>query len=326
MYNTKNKIIVILVVIFSVLVLEFSAVAAEYPSKPITLIIPFTAGGSTDLIGRALAKSAEKILGKPIIIDNKAGAAGLLGPTLVLAKPPDGYTIGTMTCSTAMVGYHMGELNFHPVDDPTLIMSYVSILYGIVVRADSQWKTMKEFVRYAQENPNKISYATTGVGSLPHILMEELALSVGGIPWAHIPYKGASETYPALLGGHVDAAATGSGWGPLVEAGKFRILATFGDLRSSQFPKALTLKESGYNLTMSSPYQIIGPKGMPQPVIEKLHKTFKKAMEDPDFQSVIKKFDYPPNYLNSDDTKKFARQEFERMGKILGKIGLKKKQ
>jgi len=318
----KKRLLRLMGTISLVLVLGIPVMAAEYPSKPISLVIPYPAGGSTDLTTRALANAAKKYLGQPIIIENKPGGGATVGVTLVLTKPPDGYTIGVTTSATTNA-FHMGKLQFNPIEDMTHIIRWGGYLFGIVVRADAQWKTVQEFLQYSKQNPQKVSYASVGVGTSPHLDMEELAISAGDIQWIHIPCKGGAETNTALLGGHVDAVSGSSGMG-LVDAGKFRLLVTYGDPRSERYSTVPTLKELGYNIVSTSSLGIIGPKGIPKPIVQKIQEAFKKAMENPEFKGVMKKFDMPITYLSSEDYENFNRQDSERIGKLVKRLGLKK--
>jgi tripartite-type tricarboxylate transporter receptor subunit TctC len=300
-----------------------SAQAADYPSKPITFVLPYPAGGSTDLTTRALANAAKKYLGQPIIIENKPGGGATVGPTLLLTKPPDGYTIGLIT-SGVTIAYHMGKLQFNPNDEVTHIMRWGGYLFGIMVHADARWKTIQEFIQYSRENPQQVTYTSVGVGTSPHLAMEELAMAAGNVQWIHVPSKGGSEASTALLGGHVDASSGSSGL-QLVDAGKFRLLATYTEHRSERYPQVPTLKELGYNVVSYSPLGIIGPKGIPKEITAKLHDVFKKAMEDTEFQAIMKKFDMSLLYLNPEDYENFFRKDSEQIGKLVQKLGLNKR-
>ncbi len=299
------------------------AAAQDYPTKPINLTIQYPPGGSTDLAARALANGAKQYLGQPLICENKSGGGGTVGVALVAAKPADGYSIG-ITTGSPTIAYHMGKLSFHPVNDLTPIMRWGNYLFGIVVRADSQWKTIQDLFQYAKQNPEKVSYGSPGVGTPTFLAMEELSLA-SGIKFTHIPAKGIAENNTALLGGHIDIISDSSGWAPLVDGGKFRILATWGEQRSTRYPDVPTVKESGYNIVVRSQIGVIGPKGIPKPIVAKLAGAFKKAMDDPDFVSVMKKFDMPNYYLGSEDYAKYMQSDFEDIGKLVKKLGLDKK-
>jgi tripartite-type tricarboxylate transporter receptor subunit TctC len=312
-----------MLIISLVLVPEIPALAADFPGKPISLVIPYPAGGSTDLTGRALANAAKTYLGQPVICENKAGGGGTVGPALVISKPPDGYTIG-ISHGAATIAWHMGKLNFNPLTDQTNIIRYTSYVFGMVVRSDSPWKTIQEFVKYARENPEKVTYGTPGVGTNPHLAMEDLSMMTG-IKLVHMPFKGGAEANTALLGGHIDAISDSTSWGPLVDAGKFRLLVTYAPQRMPRYPQVPTLKEAGYDMVYSSPVFLIGPKGMPKPVVTRLHDAFKKSLSDPDYQSILKKYDMSDNYLSPEDLDKAIRQESEQIKRVVQKLGLDKK-
>jgi tripartite-type tricarboxylate transporter receptor subunit TctC len=297
--------------------------AQDYPNKPITFVIPYPAGGSTDLTGRALAMAAKNYLKQPIICENKAGGGGTVGPSLVISKPPDGYTIG-ISHGAATIAWHMGKLNFNPLEDTTPIIRYSAYVFGLVVRADAPWKTIQELVQYAKANPQKVSYGSPGVGTNPHLALEDLGM-ITGIQLIHMPFKGGAESSTALLGGHVDAVSDGASWGPLVDAGKFRLLVTYGEQRMARYPNVPTFKEAGYNLIYSSPLQIVGPKGMPKPIVAKLHDAFKKALDDPDYLSILKRYDMTVSYLSPEDLDKAIRQESDQIKRVVQKLGLDKK-
>jgi tripartite-type tricarboxylate transporter receptor subunit TctC len=287
------------------------------------LVIPYTAGGSTDLTIRALADAAKPYLGQPVICENKVGGGGTVGPNYVITKPPDGYTIGAIT-SAATIAMHMGKISFNPIEDLTHIMRWGGYLFGIVVRTDSQWKTIQDFLQYAKANPEKISYACGGLGIPPNLAMEELGL-VAGIKWVFIPTKGIAESNVMLLGSHVESISDSSGWAPLVDAGKFRLLATYGYQRATRYPQVPTIKEIGYNVVCPGPIGLMGPKGMPKPIVKKIHDAFKKAMDNPEFLSIMEKLDMPLLYQNSEDYEKFVREDSERVGNLVKRLGMQKK-
>ncbi len=323
MENRKVVRIVFMTVLSLILGWIHPGLAQEYPTKPITFVIPYPAGGSTDLTGRALASAAKRYLGQPLICENKSGGGGTVGPSLVLSKPPDGYTIG-ISSGAVTIAWHMGKLNFNPLEDSTPIIRYTSYVFGMVVRADAPWKTMQDFVNYAKENPGKVTYGTPGVGTNPHLAMEELSI-ITGIKLVHMPFKGGAEAATALLGGHIDAVSDSTSWGPMVDAGKFRLLVTYSAQRMPRYPDVPTLKEAGFNMVYSSPLFLIGPKGMSKPVINKLHEAFKKSLDDPDYLSILKKFDMSLNYLSPEDLDKAIRQESEQIKRVVQNLGLEKK-
>ena len=324
MYFEKRKLVGVLVLTL-ILGSAVRVPAVEYPTKPINLVVSMAAGGVIDLAARALANGAKKDLGQPVICENVVGGGGTVGPAVVLKKPADGYSLVIVASNNLNINWHMREMSFHPVKDVTPIIRVTGIFAGIVVREDSQWKTIQEFIQYSRQNPGKVSYGSPGVGTPPYLAMEELAILAGGIKWAHIPYKGAAETNTALLGGHIDAAVGASVWAPLVESGKFRLLATYAASRSARFPQAPTLIEVGYKMAYPSPIDILGPKGLPRPVVKKLHDAFKSSLNDSETQAVLNKFDMFTIYLGPEDLEKASQQEFDHIGNIVRKLGLQKK-
>jgi len=322
MKKMKRKLIGMMVILGIILLLGWPVQSAEYPTKPIYLVTPWGAGGAIDTITRALAHAAKKYLDQPVIVENKTGGGGTVGTSYVLTKPPDGYTLGITSLPPTLVSYHMGKLDFHPLNDFTYVMRVCGYFFGICVQADAPWKTIQEFIRHCKANPQKVSYASSGVGATGHIAMEEFAF-LAGLQLMHIPYKG-GDTNTALLGGHVEALSDAA-WAPLVDAGRFRLLAIYGDQRSPRYPEVPTVKECGFDMVVTSPIQIFGPKGLPKPIVGKLHDAFKKAMDDSGFHNALSKYNMPVLYLNSEDCQKAVSRDLERYGKLVQKLGLEKK-
>jgi tripartite-type tricarboxylate transporter receptor subunit TctC len=324
MFRGNRRLLVLLAITAWGVLAGYRSIAMGFPTKPVTLIIPYPAGGSSDGTGRGLANSAKKYLGQPVIPENKPGGGGTVGPSLMVTKPADGYTLCAFPPFGTAVAWHMGKLSFNPLDDVTRIIRYTGTHYGIVVRADAPWKTIQDLVKYAKANPKKVTYGSTGVGSAAHLAMEELS-ALSGMELVHMPYKGGAETNPALLGGHVDIVCDSTGWGPLVEAGKFRLLATLGPQRLPRYSQAPTLKEAGYDMIALAPMEVAGPKGLSGSIVKLLHDAFRKAMDEPEFLAALKTFDMPALYLNSAECDKAAREEFEKVGKLVQRLGLNNK-
>jgi tripartite-type tricarboxylate transporter receptor subunit TctC len=298
--------------------------ATDFPTRPVTLVVPWAAGGAGDIVARTLAEAAKSELGQAIVVENKPGAGGNVGTTLILTRPADGYTIGDTSTMTQIVSYYTGMLSFHPVRDTTHILRVAGMLYGLVVRADSPLKTFQDFIEYSRAHPEKLSLGVPGLTTAPRLAMEEMASAAGNLKWSLIPLKGEAETNSQLLGGHVDAIAN-SGWAPLVDAGKFRALALFSASRNPRFPQVPTLKELGYDVVWEAPVGFFGPKGMPAPVVKRLHDALRKGMETPAFLNAMKTREMSILYLNSEDTEKAVQQEAERIEKLVKKLGLEKK-
>lgn len=202
-----------------------SAVAQSYPTKPITLIVPWPAGGSTDISMRAIARGAEKHLGQPIIVDNKGGASGTLGPaTMAATAKPDGYTISQIPITVFRLPLMKNQkVSWNPDTDFSYIVHLTGYAFAVGVRAESPFKTWQDVVDAAKANPGKVTYGSPGAGTSLHIGMELIA-GQSGIKLTHVPFKGDGEQRAAVLGGHIDMAVGGSGLVPFVGDGTMRAL------------------------------------------------------------------------------------------------------
>jgi len=300
------------------------AVAQEYPAKPITLVVPWPAGGSTDIVMRAIADVASKSLGQPIVVDNKAGGSGTVGPaTMAATAKPDGYTISQVPTTIFRMPM-MQQAFWDPIKDFSYIIHLSGYTYGVTINAESQLRAWKDVVDFAKQNPGKVTYATPGAGTTLHIGMEQIA-QLEGIKLTQVPFKGGAETNAAVLGNHTVLQADSTGWRPLVDAGKLRLLMVWTSQRSPNFPGVPTLRELGYPLAVESPFGIAGPKGMDPKIIAKLHDAFKKAIDDPGMIATLAKYDMVPNYKNTEDYNKFVHEQIESERKVIESLGLAKK-
>ena len=286
-----------------------TALAQSFPSRPVTLIVPWPAGGSTDQVMRALATATEKYLGQPIIVENKAGAGGTLGANALVTAKPDGYTL-TQLPITIFRMPHTTSVGFDPLTDFTYVIGISGYTFGVVVRSEAPWKTWQELVDHAKANPGKLNYGTPGANTSLHVTMEDIGYRYG-VKWTHVPFRGNADNMQALLGGHVDIAADATGWGPLVDSGKFRLLVTWGAQRTRRWSSVPTLKELGYDIVSASPYGIGAPKGTDPQVVKVLHDAFKKGMEDPIHMQAMEKYDQDLLYMSGEDYAKYARKAFE---------------
>ena len=297
-----------------------AASAQQFPTKPITLICPWPAGGSSDLVMRAFAESAGKLLGQPMIVENRPGASGTLGAVAMANAHPDGYTLTQLPISVFRLPL-MNKTPFDPLKDITYIINVTGYTFGLVVRADAPWKDLKEFVADAKASPEKITYGTPGTGTTPHLAVEQFSLAAG-IKLTHIPFRGYAEGAQSLLGGHIMAHSDSTGWAPQVDAGKMRLLATYGSKRTKRWPQVPTLQDAGYNTVSDSPFGFGGPKGMDPKVVKILHDAFRKAMDDPKVVAMLEKFDQPVIYMNGEDYAKFAKKTMEGEKALIERLGL----
>jgi len=299
------------------------AFAQDYPNRPITLIVPFPAGGPSDVIGRTIAEAAQKHLGQPIIVDNKGGGGGTLGPTLMAATAkPDGYTISMVHEALYRVQI-MQKTTYDVAKDFTYILNLAGFAYGVLVPADSQFKDWQQVVDYARQNPGKVTYGTPGAATGLHIGMERISRH-SGIKLVHVPFKGSAESQTAAMGGHVMLSATGSSAKPLVDAGKLRFLQIWTSHRLASFPDTPTLRELGYPFDINAITGLAGPKGMDPKIVAKLHDAFKKALEDKQVQDVMRKLELSPLYMSGEDLKKTFLTNMEIERPILQELGVAK--
>jgi tripartite-type tricarboxylate transporter receptor subunit TctC len=308
----RSLILGLLAAGWAVAVATGGAVAQSFPSRPVTLIVPWPAGGTTDVGMRALASATERHLGQPIVVENRPGGSGTLGP-------------GQMAATAKPDGYFMQKTSFDPATDFTYIIGVSGYTFGVVVRDEAPWKTFPELVADAKANPGKINYGSPGTGTSLHIAMEQIGKQQG-IKWTHIPFKGNSEAMNALLGGHIDAVADSSGWAQLVNAGRLRLLVTWGAARTKNWPNVPTLRDIGIDLVANSPFGIAGPKGVDAKVVKVLHDAFKKGLEEPSYAEAMAKLDQEQFYLSSDDYQKFALQQIEDARRFIAELGLGPKQ
>jgi tripartite-type tricarboxylate transporter receptor subunit TctC len=300
----------------------FPALAQSYPSRPVRLICPWPAGGSTDVVMRVFAESASKILGGSVVTENKPGAGGILGAVEMVNAKPDGYTLTQVPLGIFRIP-HMQKVAFDPMKDLTYIACLTGYTFGLVVRADSPIKSIKDLVDFAKANPEQFSYGSTGTGTTPHLVVEQFARRAG-IKLMHVPFKGNADGMQALLGGHVMAHSDATGWASAVEAGRARLLATYGSKRTKRWPNVPTLLELGYQTVSDSPFGIGGPKGMEPALVTRLQDTFRKTLEDPSVIATLDKFDQPIIYMDSAAYTKFAQDTFRDEKETIESLGLAK--
>jgi tripartite-type tricarboxylate transporter receptor subunit TctC len=292
--------------------------AAEFPTKEVQIIIPWAAGGATDLVFRALAASTSQYLGKAVVVVNKPGGAGAVGYTEAMQARPDGYTVVTAITPLTILPHQVKTAftyqNFEPiinvVQDPGMFQ----------VRADSQWKSLREFLDYAKKNPGMITVGNSGAGGGVHLIA--LAFEkAAGVKFNHIPFAGGGPSVTALLGGHIHAVSVSPPEGiSHVRAGKLRIIALFSDKRMEAFPEVPTVREQGVEFTMSQWRGIAAPKGTSPEVVKRLHDTFKKGMEDPVFVKTATEMTVNLTYIGPAEFGTLMAQDHERYGKLVQEI------
>jgi tripartite-type tricarboxylate transporter receptor subunit TctC len=295
---------------------------AKFPDRPIRLIIPWAAGGPADAGFRILAQSVSKKLGQQVIVDNKAGASGIMGAIALQEAKPDGYTISQMHMSVLRQPLLNKQLTYNPINDLTYILQITGFIMGVVVKADAPWKTLPELLAYAKANPGKLNWGTLGIGSTQHLAMERVGLAQGGLSWTHAPYRGTADTLRALLGGEIDFASESSGWAPMVEAGQLRLLAVFTAQRAKRFPNVPTVKELGIDVVIDSPGGLIGPKGMDPVVVAVLADAFRAAAQEPEHLKFLENMDQPLILLDGPAYKAAMAKTYEEEKELLRRLNL----
>jgi len=284
--------------------------SVPYPSRPITLWVPWPAGGATDISLRLLAELASHVLGETIVTDNRAGAGGTLAMPILQQAEPDGYTIAQMPQPVFRAPY-VQKVLWDPIRDVTPIIQVSGVTFGVLVPAGSAFRTLDDLFAYAQAHPGELSIATNGVGTTPHLVLEDL-FTARGLSYIHVPYKGTAEQINAIVAGQVMAGVNSTGFGPAVDGGRLRLLVTFAAQRSKRWPKVPTLRELGFDIVAMSPYGLAGPRGLPAPIVATLHDAFKRAMFDPRFIQELAKYDQEIDYLGPEEYARSCREIYAR--------------
>jgi tripartite-type tricarboxylate transporter receptor subunit TctC len=309
--------------IAAILLVTFSAFSrAEYPERPITIYVGSDPGGPVDLIARGAAAGAEKELGQPIIVENKAGGAGTVALSILQTAKPDGYTLCAVINQSIAGIPLMQKVPFKPLKSFTPVVGYaIGEHTGLIVKADAPWKTFKEFLEYARQNPGKVKYSSAGIGMSAHLVMESIAHKEG-INWVLSPFKSNPTAMTAVLGGHVDACTSGVDFVPQAKAGEVRVLLTHGRKRSPNFPDVPTALELGYSITSENIHSLVGPAGLPRSVVQKLDAAFKRSTEANQFKSLMERIYVSPFYVTSKDYEQHLRQYWEKNEKLLKNVGI----
>jgi tripartite-type tricarboxylate transporter receptor subunit TctC len=296
-----------------------------YPSRPISLVAPFPPGGVADATARPVAAALEKVLKNPVAVVNKTGAAGAVGMQYVATSKPDGYTLLLALSSISIIPEADKIFDRRPaftVDQfaPIALISADPTI--LVVRAESPWKTAKEFIDDARKRPGQISYSSSGIYGTLHMATELLS-HAAGIKLRHVPHAGAGPALTALLGGHVDALASGPVVVlPHIKAGKLRALAGWGDTRVAALPEVPTFKELGYpDAEFYIWAGLFAPRGTPEPVLARLREATRAAVAEPEFKAAMDKLQTPIAFKQGDEFQKFFDADARRLADGVRKVG-----
>lgn len=291
----------------------------NYPTKPITMYVGYSAGGATDVGVRILSSYLEKELGQPVTVVNKPGASGWVALNELAQATPDGYTIGTMNSPSIITGsldpQNGGKNDYKKI---TPIALQVIDAESISVAANSPFKTTKDLIDYAKAHPGEVSVATSGVGTLEHLAAMEMEKQLG-VKWKIIHLQGFSDGLTSLLGGHIDVLLGNVGEATTAaEAGQIRILGVMAAERSPYQPDVPTFKEQSINMEFASARGIGGPAGMPEEIVKKLDEAIKKVSENPEYRKQMEKAGIAPAYKGHTEFKPFLDQEADRVKSLMG--------
>jgi tripartite-type tricarboxylate transporter receptor subunit TctC len=300
--------------------LALAQAAERFPTRPITLWVPWPAGGGTDLTLRLLAEIAGRKLGQKIIIENRGGAGGTLAMPVLQQAAPDGYTIAQMPQPVFRAPL-LQKLTWDPIRDTTPIIQISGVTFGMVVPMASPFRSVEDVFAFAKAQPDALTVATNGVGTTPHLVLDEL-FGRRRLQWVHVPYKGTSEQMLAVASGQVMVGVNSNGFAPFVDNGKLRLLVMFGEQRTKRWPGVPTLRELGYGIVATSPYGLAGPRGMAPEVVAVLHDAFKQALFDPAHLAELERYDQEPAYLNTDDYGRAMREAYAAEKRAVDRLGL----
>lgn len=317
----RNYLLVSLTVCLGILILTPSFGQAEtFPARQIKMIIPYTAGGGTDLMARGVAKVAEKILGQPIVAENNPAGGGLAALSVLEKSKPDGYTVAAIPTSSFVWQPLLREVAYDPFKSFTLISQISSYTLLVCGRADGPFKTAKELIEYSRTHPN-LKFSTPSSNTM-HDVVQYVVAKRAGVTWKHVPYKGGMDAITALLGGHVSFCVTNQEQVPFIVSGQLIPLVTHSDMRNSYFPDLPTWRDLGYPVGAETRVGIAGPAGIPKTIVDTLAQAFKKAVDNPEYIELTKTLKAERIYTGPEEFVKFNRDQYDRTRDMLKELGI----
>jgi tripartite-type tricarboxylate transporter receptor subunit TctC len=299
--------------------------AEKFPTKPVTALVGFPPGGSTDLIARALESVMKRHLGQPLVVVNRTGGVGTIAVTELVKAKPDGYTVCVCPIGPITTQPHLANLPYRP-DDYIAIIHIAKFVGVLSVKADTPWKTLQEFLAHVKAKPGQVKISHAGVGTINHLGLEELKLQAK-LDFIGLPTGGGGPAVVSMLGGHVEASAHNTNEiVAQVEAKKARVLGVFDETRSARFPEVPTFKEIGYDVQATNFYVILVPKGTPPDIQKILHGSFKKAMEDPAFVQTADRLVFDLEYQGPEEAAHRLARAYQKNGELIRRLGLPKRQ
>ncbi|MFB3886510.1 MAG: Bug family tripartite tricarboxylate transporter substrate binding protein [Thermodesulfobacteriota bacterium] len=293
---------------------------AQYPTKPITVLVGYVAGGTVDLGARVLSASSQKLLGKPVIIENRPGASGAVAIGELLKAKPDGYTLAFLTFNNLVLAPHIIKVNYS-YNNLTPIIGTQNLSQGLCVRSDFPVKTYKELVEYARKKPGMV-YGHAGKGGSTYTTMAYI-VKKEGLNMRDLPFAGGAQSVTALLGGHIDVLSGSGSQVPFVKDGKFRLLLAYSQKKNESFPDVPTLSDVGLSeLPGVSPNAFFAPKGIPENIRKTLEKVFTEATKTKEYREFLERTDAELSYYNGADCEKMLEDQYKKWGFITKEIGL----
>ena len=309
----------------TVLALPLIALAQAWPSKSIRLVVPYPPGGSTDLLARTIGVKVGEALGQQIIVDNRAGAGGMLGSDIVARSAPDGYTILLGTGATHGLTLLLSKtIPYDPVKDFTAITAAVEVPIILVVHPSIPGSTAKDLIDWAKKNPGKLAFGSSGTGS-PHHLSGELLKQVAGIDMVHVPYKGAAPAVQDLIGNQIPAVFTTLSTAlPHIKGGKIRAVGFVEAKRQASVPEIPTIGESVPGYVMPASWLgFFAPAGLPDAILKRLNAEIVKAVQSPEIRARLEGAGMPVVGTSSDEFARMVKDDIETFRRIVGAAGIK---
>lgn len=296
------------------------AAGERFPQRPITLWVPWPAGGATDLTMRLIAEHAGHHLGQRVVVENRAGAGGTLVMPVLQQAAADGYTIAQIPQPVFRAPWTQ-KVTWDPIRDTTPILQISGVTFGVVAAAGSPFRQLDDLFSWARANPGRLTISTNGVGTTPHLVLDQL-FGARSLEYVHVPYKGTSEQMLAVASGQVMVGVNSNGFAPFVDAGQLRLLVTFGERRTRRWPQVPTLKELGHGIVAMSPYGLAGPAGLSPEVVRVLHDAFRQAVHDPAHLAELAKYDQELAYLGPEDYGRSMRSAYAAERAAVERLGL----
>jgi len=297
--------------------LAVPTLAADFPTKPVNLVVGFAPGGETDIVVRAMNEKLAEKLGQPAVVLNKVGAGGLVGAEFVARSKPDGYNLLVLSLSHILRQSADSKMPVDVLKDFEPLCRYVTQPLVVVVKGDSQHKTIEDLIDFGRKNPGKLSFGSPGVGSLGHFSGEYFKATTK-ITYKHVPFQGSAPLTTALMGGHIDFLITAlPAVAGKVPSGELKLLATFSDARLAQIKDVPTLKEKGFpELVLHGWFAYAAPAGTPKEIVEKLGTALRDTIKDPGIGAAVTKMDFNEAYLGPAELKDYMKAELARFTEV----------